>query len=108
MKRTCLFTKSAGVEKVPNDPIEGAFNSFVNNPDTSGSIFDIDTSGSIFDIIPEDKSSSNWFTEHGDAIGAGIAGLGSGALLTAYIMKKKHAKAMKRLMSKEEKQKEEK
>ena len=95
MKRTCLFTKSAGGE-VKNDNIVSTVDKLPKSTSSTS------TSAGTNTI-----DNSNWFDRNRQKIGVGMMGLGSGMLLATYIMQKAHAKDIRRLMEKKEKQKEE-
>ena len=87
--KTLLFTKSAGL-------IDGALEEAgVAAPSTPST------------AAPSSNNLEDWFTRNRDIIGAGVAGLGSGALLTGYILKKMHEKEIKKLKQENKNQKEE-
>ena len=84
--KNLLFTKSAGL-------IDGALEEAgVAAPSTAA---------------PSSNNLEDWFTKNRDIIVAGVAGLGSGALLTGYILKKMHNKEIKKLKQENKNQKEE-
>lgn len=94
--KNLLFTKSAGLI---DDALDGAGVAPASTP--ASETPPATTNGAT----PSSDSLEAWFARNGDTIGVGIAGLGSGALITSYILKKMHKKEMKKL--KQEKQKEE-
>lgn len=81
--KNLLFTKSAGLI---DDALDGAGVTPTPASETP-------TNGAA----PSSGSLEDWFARNGDTIGAGIAGLGSGALITSYILRKMHKKEMKKL-----------
>lgn len=84
--KNLLFTKSAGL-------VDGALNDAGVVPEPAS--------------VPSSSNLGDWFAKNRGKIGIGLTGLGSGMILSAYIMQKEHEKEIKKLKQEYEKQKEE-
>lgn len=88
--KNLLFTKSAGLI---DDALEDAGVAPTSEPAPAPEAPPANTNGEV----PSSGSLEDWFARNRGTIGAGIAGLGSGALITGYILKKMHKKELKKL-----------
>lgn len=91
--KNLLFTKSAGLI---DSALEGAGVAPKPAPEAPSA-----------NPTSSSDSLGDWFSKNRGKIGIGLTGLGSGMILSAYIMQKEHEKEIKRLKREYEKQKEE-